>query len=67
MFASVSGEWNAESKLKIKGLEQGVSEEVLFYHSEVVDRACSNCKLHPKNQRVLMLINLICFIKILAG
>ena len=48
MLAGVPAVGDTEPEVKIKRLEQPVSEVVSLYHSEVVDRFVSHCELNPE-------------------
>ena len=47
MFTRVLAIWNAESKFKVKTLEQLVPEEMAFDHAEFTHGFASYRKLHP--------------------
>lgn len=46
MLAGVAREWNAETKLKVKCLEQSVTEKVLLNHTEMIHWTRANSELH---------------------
>lgn len=48
MLTAITAVWDAEAKVKIKALQQVVTEVVPFDHAKVVQRPVSNCEFHPE-------------------
>lgn len=49
MFTGVAREGYAKSKLEIESLQQSVSEEMAFDHTEMIDRTAPDGELNPEN------------------
>ena len=50
MLTGVSAVGDAETKVKIKGLEQPVSKVVSLYHSELLHWLIPHCELDPEEE-----------------
>lgn len=47
VLTGVSAVWDTEAKVKVKALQQVITEVVPLNHAEVVQRPVSNCEFHP--------------------
>lgn len=47
MLTGVSTVWDTEAKVKVKALQQVITEVVSLYHAEVVQWPVSNREFHP--------------------
>ena len=50
VLTGISAVGDAESKIKIKGLEQPVSKVVSLYHSELLHWLIPHCELNPEKE-----------------
>lgn len=58
VLARVLAAGHAEAELKVKALEQLITEVVSLNHAEVVDGGVAHCKLHPAAIRVISETNI---------
>jgi len=50
MFHRVLAVWHHKAKLKVKALEQPVTEVMPLNHAELTHRFLANCKLHTTHR-----------------
>lgn len=50
MFASVAAVWDAESKVKVKVLENFILEIMPLYHAKAVNRPVPHGELHTESR-----------------